>query len=242
MSFKERVEEAMSGSKTVVAFCNCEITYSGRAETFLPKGDRVLVIKADGSLLVHQPQGSTPVNYMKAGTSITFETVDDHQILHAKHEKEKAWLDIAVFTVYETVAKVLMDGETLQLSGNEKDMADYIRDHPETISKSFKPVSREEQTDVGFIDVFGHNGSGRLVVVECKRVTASLSAVDQLRRYVRRVKQIKGTDDVSGVLAAPSITPNAREMLEQWGFTYCHVEPPKRLERWQKDQQRLVDF
>jgi RecB family endonuclease NucS len=179
---------------------------------------------------------------MRPGSAISIEKVDDHIILHVKNDTEHSYLDIEIFRTYSAITQKMQDGQKQDLAGNERDMSDWIRDNPACIGSDFHPISREEQTDVGFIDVFGHDKSGKLIVVECKRITASLTAVDQLRRYVERVKQIKGTQNVTGVLAAPAITPNALEMLESWKFRFCQVQPPKRLERWKKDQKKIFEF
>jgi endonuclease len=240
--FSTLVDESVASREALISFLQCQITYSGRAEAFLSRGDRILIIKADATVIIHQPEGSVPINYMRPGSVITLERVDDHLMMHVRNDTEHSFLDIEIFRVYDAAARKLEDGQKQDLAGNERDMSDWIRDNPVCISSDFHPISREEQTDVGFIDVFGHDGTGKLVVVECKRITASLMAVDQLRRYVERVKMIKGTQNVTGILAAPSITPNALEMLSSWGFRYCRVEPPKRLERWSKDQKKIFEF
>lgn len=242
VAFAELLERAVRLREALAAFVQCEITYSGRAEAFLGRGDRVLLVKADGTVLIHQPEGSMPINYMRAGSSITIERREQHLLLTVQNAAEKSYLGVEIFRVHEAVAHRLEDGQKQDLAGNERDMSDWIRDNPGCIGKDFRPISREEQTDVGFIDVYGHDGQGRILIVECKRITASLTAVDQLRRYVERVKAIKGTQEVGGVLAAPSITPNALEMLTSWGFRYCKVDPPKRLERWSRDQKKLGEF
>ncbi len=240
--FERLAHDAMRSSHAIVAFVSCEVSYSGRAETFLERGDRILLVKPDRSVLIHQPSGSVPVNYMKGGSELSLERGEGRIVLHAAHKAERAWLDVSVFAVHGALSQRLEDAQRLDLAGNERDMSDWIRDNPRCIGEGFRPIAREEQTDVGFIDVFGHDGSGTLVVVECKRVTASLSAVDQLRRYVERVKRARGTQQVRGVLAAPAITPNALEMLASLGFAFCRVDPPKRLERWARDQKRLGEF
>jgi RecB family endonuclease NucS len=240
--FPDVLTRAREKRHVLAAFAHCAITYSGRAEAFLGRGDRLIVLKADGTFLIHQPEGGMPINYMKAGGAIAIEEVDDHYLIRITNAAEKSALEIEVFRVHECITHELSDGQKQDLGGHERDMSDWIRDNPESIDKEFRPIAREEQTDVGFIDVFGHDGDGRLVVVECKRVTASLTAVDQLRRYVERVKQIKGTARVHGILAAPGITPNALEMLLGFGYEYRKVEPPKRLVRWQQDQKRLAEY
>lgn len=240
--FAEMLEEAVASRSVLSAMVHCSVEYSGRTETFLPRGDRILLVKSDRSLLVHQPTGSMPANYMRTGTEIAVERAGEHLVLRCRNGKEKAWMDIEVFRVHAANSERLEDGQKIQLDGDERTMSDYIRGNPSCISREFRPVSREEQTDVGFIDVFGHDGNGGLMVVECKRVTASLSAVDQLRRYVERVKEVRAAEHVTGVLAAPGITPNAKQMLESLGFRFCEVQPPKRLRKWRAGQASLAEY
>lgn len=240
--FAEMAESAVAAREMIIAFVHCQITYSGRAEAFLGRGDRVLLIKADSTVIIHQPEGSNPINYMRPGSAIAFERIDQHAMMHVMNSGDKSFLDVEIFRVYDAASRKLEDGQKQDLAGSERDMSDHIRDNPALIGNDFRPISREEQTDVGFIDVFGHDKQGHFVVVECKRITASLMAVDQLRRYVERVKQIKGTQVVTGVLAAPSITPNARDMLESYGFRYAQVQPPMRLERWHRDQKKIFEY
>lgn len=241
-TFEETVARAVGLREVLTAFVECDITYSGRAEAFLDRGERLFIIKADGAVLIHQPEGSSPINYMRPGSTLSFVRETSHLFLKVENSADKSTLEVNIYAVNECHSRKLEDGRKQDLAGNERDMSDWIRDHPESIAKDFQPISREEQTDVGFIDVLGHDKKGSIVVVECKRITASLTAVDQLRRYVERVKEIKGVKKVKGVLAAPAITPNALEMLTSWGFVFAKVDPPKRLERWQKNQKRLGEF
>ena len=230
--------DALSKNETILLVCNCEITYSGRAEAFLPRGDRVVIIKSDRSVHVHQPSGVAPVNYMKPGTSVKL----SGSLLKFHNIKDHEFLDVELFEVYDFFSRRLVDGAKLLLEGTEADMSDMLRDNPGLVEPGFRPLSREEHTKVGFIDVFGYDKDGNFVVVECKRYTASLDAVTQLRRYVEKVKKSKGISNVRGVLAAPSITSNALVFLEELGFKFVKVSPPKRLERFRRSQSRLDDF
>ncbi len=191
-------------------------------------------------MLIHQPDHGNPINYLKAGAQISLEKNDKNFLLKAKCDKD--YLDVDIFRVYDLISRKLEDGQKQILRGNERDMSDMIHDNPHLISDDFKPLSREEHTKFGFIDVFGHDGKGNLVVIECKRYTASLACVTQLRRYVEKIKELKGIDNVKGIMASPSISSNALAMLEQWGFTHKAINPPKRLERFNKSQKTLDSF
>ena len=240
--FIERTKSAISANECIAFFCQCEIRYSGRAEAHLPIGERIIIIKPDNTLLVHQPNGSVPVNYMKEGSSIEISKKENHALITSNNQKYKDNLKIEVFLVHQFISQRLEDGQKIHLEGSERDMSDMIYNNPHLISKDFKPLSREEHTKYGFIDVFGHNKKNELVVVECKRYTAGPDAVTQLRRYVEKIKSLRGLKHVHGVIAAPKISPNALKMADDWGFKFVCVNPPKHLETYNKNQKGLKDF
>ena len=237
--FADLFDQAMRANQLLTFTCRCAITYSGRAEAHLPDGDRLVIIKQDKGLIIHQPVNGNPINYLKPGAEIRLEKQEDGLLLKGRSGKE--YLDVEIRRVHDAMTRKLEDGQQQVLQGNEKDMSDLLKAQPGLVADDFKPLSREEHTKFGFIDVFGHDGNGNLVVVECKRYTAGLACVTQLRRYVERIKELKGTQNVRGVMASPAITSNAQAMLEQWGFSHVAVSPPKRLER-AKDQQSLSGF
>ena len=242
--FRNLFNEALNSNKTISFFSRCSIFYSGRAEAELAEGDRLIIIKSDNTLIIHQPEGSAPVNYMKSDSSIELFESNGSLLLKSINQKLKDELDVLINKVYSFQAYKLEDGCKLTLAGSEKDMSDMIRDNPSLISSDFKPLSREEHNKFGFIDVFGHDGAGNLVIVECKRYTAGLSAVEQLRRYVEKMSGLKGVSSkkIKGVLAAPEIAKNAEDMLISWGYNFVKVFPPKRLEKYNKNQKSLVEF
>jgi len=239
---QDRIKQALEGQDTLIIGAKCSVEYSGRAEAYLHKGDRVIIIKQDKSLLVHQPTGTNPVNYMKAGTEHHVYYEDEQLYIKSKNITLKEEMKIVIHQLHFLHSKILEDGEKLVLKGTEKDMAEKIYNNPKLIEEGFKPLSQEEHTKYGFIDVFGYDKDNKLVIIECKRYTATLDAATQLRRYVEKVKSSKGLKEVRGILAAPSISPNAKKMLEDWGFEYKQVNPPNHLEKFNKKQKRIGEF
>ncbi|MFP4119301.1 MAG: endonuclease NucS domain-containing protein [Candidatus Woesearchaeota archaeon] len=249
MRFEELIttaKHAILAGEFICFFARCTINYSGRAESVLDEGDRLIMIKQDRSLLIHQPAGGMPINYLKAPAKVTFDLRKDEETeepileMHARSGHDE--IDVRILRVYDFFSRRLVDGQSQELSGNEAEMSDHIKNNPDLISLDFKPVSREEHTKYGFIDVFGHLGDGTLAIVECKRYTAGLSAVTQLRRYVEKMKSLKGIEKVTGIIAAPGITQNAQKMLEDWGLSHVRVEPPKRHMRLRKEQKKIDSF
>ena len=235
------LRNALTSTKTILLSAHCSIDYDGRAQTYLPSGDRIILIKADKTLLVHQPNGSAPVNYMKEGAQHRL-VLDGGIFLESHHPALKESMRIALHKIYFLQTLLLHDGERIHLKGSERDMAEKIYNNPELIEDGFTPLSREEHTAYGFIDVFGYDKKNILVLVECKRYKGDLSAVTQLRRYVEKIKKSKGLSHVRGILACPQISDNAKAMLEDWGFEYRQISPPHYLEKHQKPQRKLGEF
>ncbi|MBU0979354.1 MAG: endonuclease NucS [Nanoarchaeota archaeon] len=240
--FALSLNEALRKNETIIFSVNCNIRYSGRAESFLPDGDRLIIIKQDGTMLVHQPKGSSPVNYMKEGSSHSFIQKGSGLFLLSGNISQKEFMDIKINGIHFIQTKELVDGQKIQLAGSERDMADMIYAEPKLIERGFRPLSREEHTKYGFIDVFGHDKDNILVIIECKRYSADLSAVQQLRRYVEKMKKSKGLKRIRGIIAAPKISANAEKMLKDFGFEFKAIKPPKYLERHDKKQKRLGEF
>jgi hypothetical protein len=240
--YAELIQDAINRNEMVLFGCHCTIKYSGRAESNLSDGDRLFIIKKDKALLIHQPHGNMPINYMKPGSVHTIVFDEGTLKLHSKNPATKESIDATISRIHFFNSASLHDGEVIELVGSERDMSDMLYANPEMIEKGFKPASREEQTAYGFIDVFGTDKNGVVTVVECKRYGADLSAVTQLRRYVEKVMVSKGITKVRGILAAPKITENAKQMLEDWGFSFISVRPPKYLEEESKKQAKLHHF
>lgn len=236
-----KLKEALNGKETIVMSANCSIDYSGRAESYLPAGDRVIIIKPDRNLVIHQPNGNTPVNYMMADTEHSL-VMDETPYIKSVNKTKKEEMVIRLNRIYFMHKQLMNDSEKLLVWGTEKDMAEKVYNNPELIEEGFKPLSLEEHTKYGFIDVFGYDRENTLVVVECKRYCGDLKAVTQLRRYVEKMKRDKGVGKVRGILACPRISPNAKNMLEDWGFKYVKLNPPKYLEREEKRQKKIDEF
>jgi len=234
--------DALGKNCVIILACKCSIHYSGRAESFLSDGDRLIIIKSDKTLLVHQHVGSNPINYMKEGTGFSLVLEDGRLVLHCRNIPVKEYMDIIISKVHSFQQLQMEDSEKIRLVGSERDMSDMIYRQPELIEPGFRPLSREEHTKYGFIDVFGYDKRNNLVIVECKRYSADFKAVEQLQRYMTKIKQLKGVDNVRGIVAAPEISANALQMLKDFGLEYRSISPPKFLERFNRDQKKLGEY
>ncbi len=241
-SFVEKFSNAYKKREFIVFCAECEVSYSGKAETLLSKGYRVILLKPDGSIQVHQPQGNVPINYMKEGTDHTIRLSEYAIIIQSHNIPMGDFMDVTIYDVLFFNSTKFEDGHKIQLTGTEEDMSNMIYADPFIVEKGLKPVKQEEQTDYGFIDVLCRDINNNLVIIECKRFKADFSAVSQLFRYVEKVKSSKGISNVRGILVAPTITSNAEQMLLDYGFKFVSIDPPKYKERLKRNQKSLGEF
>jgi len=242
--FIAMISTALERPEMIIIGAECEVNYYGKVESFLPLGDRLIIIKADKTLLVHQPTGVNPINYMKEGTEHRIVRNDEGTFLKSRHLFLKDYMDIKLLRIHFVNTHALEDGNKIQVQGSEEHMSDMIFNNPELIEKGFKPFSREEHTKFGFIDVFGTDKSGKIVIIECKRDFADFKAISQLHRYVHKMMKSKGVaeKDIRGIIAAPRMIGNAMEMLKEQGYEFRSVSPPKYLEKYDKKQKRLGEY
>lgn len=238
-----RIREAIEKGHVVIITGLCTVAYDGRVTSFLDRGERMVFVKQDRSVVVHKPSGVMPVNYMKERSEIELESHRDRLSMTVRSIRNKEFMHVDFFTIVHLQTQALTDGRSIEIFGTERDMSDMIMANPELIDPGFVPLSREEHTALGFIDVFGHDKDGNLVVVECKKLQAEYTAVMQLKRYIDRLAEAKGADPerIRGVLAAPSISPAAETYAHSLGYEFRKVDPPERNVR-DKQQSGLDSF
>ena len=116
-AFQNQISKALSRGETIVFGADCEVVYSGRAETYLPRGERLIIIKADKTLLIHQPEGSNPVNYMKENSSHKLIQKEGKWILKSQNSALQEFIDLQLHNVHFVSSHKLNDGQKMQLSG-----------------------------------------------------------------------------------------------------------------------------
>jgi len=204
------VKEAVSQRKTLLVIGNCWVRYRGRASSKLEPGERILIIKEDGSLLVHRSVGYEPVNWQPPGCIFHTQVKGDMLEIRAVRRKPAESVRVFFDRIHMVSALSLVDSGEFALYASEEDMQRAILLEPSLVEEGFKPISYEKKVEPGFVDVYGVDKDGNFVVVEIKRKTASNEAVLQLARYVEAIRS-KVNRKVRGILVAPNI---AREFKD----------------------------
>jgi RecB family endonuclease NucS len=222
----EAIEKALAQRRTLIVAGNCKVLYSGRAKSTLDPGERMLIIKEDGSLLVHRPVGYEPVNWQPSGSVFHVQTKADAVEVHAVRQKPRENVRVIFHEVFMVSALNLADSGEFSLYASEKDMHKAILLKPSLLEEGFKPISYEKKVEPGFVDVYGVDKNGRLVVVEVKRKTAGKEAVLQLSKYIDAIKG-KADREIRGVLVAPSLGKDVQRLLVTLGLEFKALDPKK---------------
>jgi RecB family endonuclease NucS len=223
---KTVIEKSFTQRRTLIIAGNCKVDYVGRASSKLELGERLLIIKGDGSLLVHRPTGYEPVNWQPSGSVFHAQVKEEMLEVHAVRQKPKENVKVQFTKIYAVTSILLLDAGDFILNASEDDMHRAILLRPELIEDGFKPISWEKKVEPGFVDVYGMDKAGRLVVVEVKRKTANKEAVLQLAKYIEAIKQ-KADRQIRGVLVAPSLGKEVQALLASMGLEFKELDPKK---------------
>jgi len=226
------VQESIAKNKTLIVVGNCEIEYKGRAESKLGLGERILLIKNDGAVLIHRPTGYEPVNWQPSGCIFHSRLTETGLVIRATNVKTKESLKLTFTGVMFATQLELKDTSEFILHASEEDMQKAILLKPELVEEGFHPIVKEKKTAPGFVDIFGRDKYGRFVVVEIKRKTANKDAVLQLWKYIQTIGETE--QHIRGILVAPKLAKNAGRLLRELNLEFKQLSPKKCIETLRK--------
>lgn len=224
LTFLRREVDALGEGRgrLVQAVASCQVRYHGRARSDLSRGTRLIILKPDGTLLVHTSSGAKPVNWQPAGASFDAAIVEGNVVLTARRAKPEELVEVTFHEIRLLMATPLVDEAQIALIGTEDDLQALLFARPELVEPGFVPRRRERDATTGYYDIDGHDAKGRRLIVEVKRGTAGLSEAQQLWRYVQ---QMRGADGVCrGLLVAPKVAPKARALLESHALEWRELD------------------
>jgi RecB family endonuclease NucS len=198
----------------------CAVRYSGRLSAVLPEAVRLIVLKADGSVLVHADSGGyKPLNWMTPPTVVE----EGPEGIVVRKPKADDRLEISVVEVLADVTHELEVASGQVKDGIEADLQIALAESPGWCGEGFRLVRREWPTDIGPVDLMCRDAEDGWVAVEVKRV-GTVDAVEQLSRYLERLRRDPALADCRGVLAAGVVRPQARVLAEARGIGWVEVE------------------
>ncbi|KQO63928.1 endonuclease NucS [Curtobacterium sp. Leaf261] len=208
-----------------LVIARCSVDYAGRLSAHLPLATRLLMLKADGSLLVHSDGGSyKPLNWMSPPCTISIGEPDDDQtaagiteVWTVTQKKTQDRLIVSVHEVFSDTSHDLGVDPGLVKDGVEAHLQQLLAEQIALLGDGHTLVRREYMTAIGPVDILARDGGGASVAVEMKR-NANIDAVEQLTRYLELMNRDPLLRPVQGVLAAQTFAPQARTLAEDRGI------------------------
>jgi hypothetical protein len=202
----------------------CAVRYTGRLSAFLPEATRLLIIKEDGSVLVHADAGGyKPLNWMTPPTVIEIEGDPILRlVVRRRAGRSEDRLEIEVQEILSDVEHAMGEPAALEKDGAERDLQEELAAQPEVLEDGLRLVRREWPTDIGPVDLMCRDRDGGWVAVEIKRV-ATIEAVEQLTRYLERIRLDPAKTGCRGILAAERVKPQAAVLAEARGIATVEV-------------------
>ncbi len=207
---------------------SCEVSYSGRLNTELPQAVRLLMMKADGTFMVWADGGGQsvkPLNWMSPPTVIEQELGPGGELaaLTVRRRAGDEQLRITIDGVLSDVEHELEVLGSLEKEGMERELQELLADSPGWCGEGLRLVRREWPTDIGPVDLMCRDEGDEWIAVEIKRI-ATIDAVEQLTRYLERIRLDPAMGSCRGILVAQSIKPQARVLAGARGIECVEVE------------------
>jgi RecB family endonuclease NucS len=189
----------------------CEVDYSGRLSAHLPASTRLLIFKADGSVLVH------------ADAPTVIEEGDGLLVVRKRAGRSEDRLEIRLLEVLSDVDHEMGEAAGLEKDGVERDLQEALAARPDTLADGIRLERREWPTDLGPVDLMCRDANGGWVAVEVKRV-ATIDAVEQLTRYLERIRLDPARAACSGILAAEQVKPQSATLAAARGIAIARLD------------------
>jgi RecB family endonuclease NucS len=200
----------------------CEVTYTGRLNAHLPEAIRLLVFKADGSVLVHADSGGyKPLNWMTPPTVI--EDGEDVIVVRKRAGRTEDRLEIRISELLAEFEHELGEDAGLEKDGVERHLQEALAAAPDTLEPGLRLVRREWPTGVGPVDLMCRDEDDGWIAVEIKRI-GTIEAVEQLSRYLEVLQRDPALAACRGILAASHVKPQARTLCETRGLGWVEVD------------------
>jgi RecB family endonuclease NucS len=206
----------------------CEVSYIGRVTTVLPEAVRLLMFKADGTFMVWADGGGPnvkPLNWMTPPTVLEEEHADDGHLerLIVRRRSLQDRVEVSLTEILSDIEHQLDTIASLEKEGLERELQELLAQAPQWCGEGFRLVRREWPTDIGPVDLMCRDAEDAWVAVEIKRI-GTIDAVEQLTRYLERIRLDPALDGCRGVLAAQRIKPQARVLAQARGIACVEVE------------------
>lgn len=227
-----------------LVIARCSVDYVGRLDAHLPMADRLLLLKADGSVSVHaDDRAYKPLNWMTPPCTLEESEIKDidgdptGEYLWLVENKKGDQLRITIGEIHQDIEAELGEDPGLVKDGVEAHLQELLAEHITTLGKGYSLVRREYPTAIGPVDLMAQDAKKGYVAIEVKR-RGEIDGVEQLTRYLELLNRDDLLAPVAGVFAAQEIKPQARTLAEDRGIR-CVILDYQELRGIESNELRL---
>ncbi|QRQ66743.1 endonuclease NucS [Corynebacterium tuberculostearicum] len=227
-----------------LVIARCSVDYVGRLDAHLPMADRLLIVKADGSVSVHaDDRAYKPLNWMTPPCTLKESAIEDldgedtGEVLWLVENPKGEQLRITIAEIHEEISYDMGEDPGLVKDGVEAHLQELLADQIDTLGERYTLVRREYPTAIGPVDIMAKDENNDNVAIEVKR-RGGIDGVEQLTRYLELLNRDELLAPVSGVFAAQEIKPQARTLAEDRGIR-CVVLDYQELRGLESNELRL---
>ena len=227
-----------------LVIARCSVDYVGRLDAHLPMADRLLIVKADGSVSVHaDDRAYKPLNWMTPPCTLKESAIEDldgddtGEVLWLVENPKGEQLRITIAEIHEEISYDMGEDPGLVKDGVEAHLQELLADQIDTLGDSYTLVRREYPTAIGPVDIMAKDENNKNVAIEVKR-RGGIDGVEQLTRYLELLNRDELLAPVSGVFAAQEIKPQARTVADDRGIR-CVVLDYQELRGLESNELRL---
>jgi hypothetical protein len=234
----EFLDRALRSRSFALIVGDCNVHYDGRASSTLDWGERIAMIKKDGSVLVHRPTGYEPVNWQPPKCLVTVSLPDSGNLMiNASRMQPRETVSIEYREISLAAFGSLNDDGEFALHVTEAQMKQAILTAPNLVEEGLKPLEEEKHiSEAGFTDIYAEDKNSSLVIIEIKRNAANKDTVLQLQRYLDKIRK-RANRPLRGIIVAPDLRKNAQPLLERLKIEFVKLAPERCFSvlRTQKD-------
>jgi len=242
---QRELAKAIESRKMVILVGSCSIAYSGRTGSDLAEGERLVILKGDGCVLVHRGWNYQPVNWQPPGCVFQTRFDDGRLIVRAVRPSPLESLTVTISKLELLASFQLKDGAEFMMHTSEEVMQKAILAEPGIIENGLQIVDFEKKVPPGFVDVYAVDQVGNTVVIEIKKDPAGASAVKQIIEYLKYIQAAPGKK-LRPIMVAPSLARGVLPMTKKMGIEFRPLTLQKSVEVLQKhsksDQSPLLGW
>jgi endonuclease len=230
---RQQLVKGLEARMMVIMIISCSIVYSGRTSSDLGEGERLVILKEDGCVLVHRRSNYQPVNWQPSGCVFQTRIENRRLIIKAVRPSPLETLTLTVSRVEFLGTFRLGDEAKFLLHASEEEMQKAILAEPSLVEPGLQIVDFEKKVAPGFVDVYAIDSKGNTVVIEIKKDPAGISSVKQLAEYLGYIQTPAGKK-LRPIIVAPSLAKGVLPMVKKMGFEFKPLTLQRSLETLQR--------